>query len=84
MRLFTQIPIGPKTGLGEIDVLPEHTVGEVKEQVCASFHIAPQTVNLMYGGQVLDDVSTISSVGITENAQLALMPYNITGAVAYR
>jgi hypothetical protein len=79
MRLFVQAPIGPQTGLAEIDVLPEHTVGEVKERVCGSFGVAPQTVALMYGGLLLDDVSTIAGAGIPENAQLALMPYNIIG-----
>ncbi len=79
MKLFVQAPIGPQTGLAEIEVIPEHTVGEVKQQVCASFGIDPSTVSLMYGGMVLSDDSTIIQAGIPENAQLALMPYNIVG-----
>lgn len=79
VRLFIQAPIGPQTGLAEIDVLPDHTVGEVKERVCASFGVGAQTVALMYGGLLLDDSSTISASGVPENAQLALMPYNIIG-----
>jgi len=82
MRLFIQAPIGPQSGLAEIDVLPEHTIIEVKERVCSSFGVAPQTVALMYGGVLLDDSSTISSAGIPENAQLALMPYTIIGGSA--
>jgi hypothetical protein len=77
MKLFVQAPIGPTTGLAEIDVLPEHTVGEVKDQVCASFGVDVTTVGLMYGGVVLDDTLTISQAGIPENAQLALMPWDI-------
>lgn len=77
MKLFVQAPIGPTTGLAEIDVLPEHTVGEVKEQICASFGVDATTVGLMYGGVVLDDNLTISQAGIPENAQLALMPWDI-------
>jgi len=79
LKLFVQAPIGPQTGLAEIEVIPEHTVGEVKQQVCASFGIDPSTVSLMYGGMVLSDDSTITQAGIPENAQLALMPYNIVG-----
>jgi len=79
MRLFIQAPIGPQTGLAEIDVLPEHTIIEIKERVCSSFAVAPQTVALMYGGIILDDSSTVSSAGVPENAQLALMPYTIIG-----
>jgi len=79
LKLFVQAPIGPQTGLAEIEVIPEHTVGEVKQQVCASFGIDPSTVSLMYGGMVLSDDSTIIQAGIPENAQLALMPYNIVG-----
>jgi hypothetical protein len=33
----------------------------------------------MYGGVVLDDNMTVVAAGIPENAQLALMPYNIIG-----
>jgi len=79
MKLFVQAPIGPQTGLAEIEVIPDHTVGEVKQQVCTSFSVDPSTVALMYGGMVLDEGSTISGAGIPENAQLAVMPYNIVG-----
>ncbi len=34
MKLFVQAPIGPQTGLAEIDVIPDHTVAEIKQQVC--------------------------------------------------
>ena len=79
MKLFVQAPIGPQTGLAEIDVIPDHTVGEIKQQVCTSFGVDPATVALMYGGIILDVSSTVSKAGIPENAQLALMPYNIIG-----
>lgn len=81
MKLFIQVPIGPTTGLAEIDVLPDHTIGEVKQQVCASFEVDQRTVALMYGGMILDDGTTVASTGVPENAQLALMPYNIIGGV---
>ena len=79
MKLFIQAPIGPQTGLAEIEVIPEHTIGEVKQQVCSSFGVDPSTVSLMYGGMVLNDDSTVVQSGIPENAQLALMPHNIVG-----
>jgi len=79
MKLFVQAPIGPQTGLAEIDVIPDHTVGEIKQQVCQSFNVDPSTVALMYGGAILDEGSTVARLGIPENAQLALMPYNIIG-----
>jgi hypothetical protein len=79
LKLFVQAPIGPQTGLAEIDVIPDHTVGEIKQQVCTSFGVDPATVALMYGGIILDESSTVSNAGIPENAQLALMPYNIIG-----
>ena len=79
MKLFVQAPIGPQTGLAEIDVIPDHTVGEIKQQVCTSFGVDSATVALMYGGIILDESSTVSKAGIPENAQLALMPYNIIG-----
>ena len=31
MRLFVQAPIGPQTGLAEIEVIPDHTIGEIKD-----------------------------------------------------
>ncbi len=79
MRLFVQAPIGPQTGLAEIEVIPDHSVGEVKQQVCSSFGVDASTVALMYAGAVLDDNTTIGQAGIPENSQLALMPYNIVG-----
>jgi len=79
MKLFIQAPIGPQTGLAEIDVLPDHTIGEIKQQVCISFGVDQTTVALMYGGVLLDDSTTVARAGIPENAQLALMPYNIIG-----
>ncbi len=79
MKLFVQAPIGPQTGLAEIEVIPDHTIGEIKQQVCKSFDIDPSSVALMYGGIVLDDNMTIVAAGVPENAQLALMPYNIIG-----
>jgi hypothetical protein len=79
MKLFVQAPIGPQTGLAEIDVIPDHTVAEIKQQVCTSFGVDPTTVALMYGGAILDEGTTVARLGIPENAQLALMPYNIIG-----
>ncbi len=79
MKLFVQAPIGPQTGLAEIEVIPDHTIAEIKQQVSKSFDIDPASVALMYGGVVLDDNMTIVAAGIPENAQLALMPYNIIG-----
>ena len=79
MKLFIQAPIGPQTGLAEIEVIPDHTIAEVKQQVCNSFGIDQGNVALMYGGIVLDEHMTINSAGIPENAQLALMPQNIIG-----
>ncbi|MGB9693715.1 MAG: ubiquitin-conjugating enzyme E2 [Fervidobacterium sp.] len=82
MKIFVQIPIGPSTGLAEVDVLPEHTIGEVKQQICASMSLDATTVALMYGGQLLDDNLTISQAGIPENAQLALMPWDIIAGIS--
>jgi hypothetical protein len=79
MKLFIQAPIGPQTGLAEIDVIPDHTVSEIKQQVCQSFGVDATTVALMYGGAILDENTTVARLGIPENAQLALMPYNIIG-----
>ena len=79
MKLFVQAPIGPQTGLAEIDVIPDHTVAEIKQQVCQSFNVDPSTVALMYGGAILDESTSIARLGIPENSQLALMPYNIIG-----
>lgn len=77
MKIFVQIPIGPSTGLAEVDVLPEHTIGEIKQQICASMSLDVTTVALMYGGNILDDNLTIAQAGIPENAQIALMPLDI-------
>ena len=81
MRLYVEVPIGPTTGLAEIDVLPSHTFGEVKQQVCMSFEVDLATVALMYGGVMLDDSMTITQGGVTEGSRLALMPYNIIGGI---
>jgi hypothetical protein len=83
MRLFVQCPIGPQTGLAEIDAIPDHSISEIKQQVCNSFQIDPGTVALMYGGTVLDDNATVGTAGIPENAQLALMPHNIVGGTLH-
>jgi hypothetical protein len=77
MKVFVQALVGPQAGLAEIDVLPDHTVGEIKEQVCSSFGIDSATVGLMYGGVPLGDDMTVNQAGIPENAQLALMPWDI-------
>jgi hypothetical protein len=81
MRIFIEAPIGYSSGLAEIDVLSEHTIGEIKAQVCNAFNINPATVALMYGGMVLNDNMTIGQYGIPENARLALMPYDIIGGI---
>ena len=80
MKLFVQAPIGPQTGLAEIDVIPDHTIGEIKWYNLTTGNYTA-TVALMYGGIILDENSTISRAGIPENAQLALMPYNIIGGI---
>lgn len=77
MKIFVQIPIGPTTGLAEVDVLPEHTIGEIKQQICTSMSLDVTTVALMYGGNLLDDNLTVAQAGIPENAQIALMPLDI-------
>lgn len=79
MKLFVQAPIGPQTGLAEIDVIPDHAIGDIKRQVCNSFGVDPSTVALMYAGTTLDEGLTVGLAGIPENAQLALMPFNIVG-----
>jgi len=81
MRVYIEVPIGPTTGLAEIDVLPEHTFGEVKQQVCTSFGVDQATVALMYGGMILNDSMSIIQGGVTEGSRLALMPYDIVGGV---
>jgi hypothetical protein len=77
MKVFVQALVGPQAGLAEIDVLPDHTLREIKEQVCSSFGIDSSTVGLMYGGVPLGDDMTVNQAGIPENAQLALMPWDI-------
>ena len=77
MKIFVQIPIGPSTGLAEVDALPEHTIGEIKQQICTSMSLDATTVALMYSGNILDDNMTIAQIGIPENAQIALMPWDI-------
>jgi len=75
MELIIEIPVGG--GVAKIDVFPDHTVGEVKEQVCEKFGLQPQVNALMFGGYVLDDSQTIGSSGIHEGARLALLPYDL-------
>lgn len=79
MKLFIQAPIGPQTGLAEIEVIPDHTIGEIKQQVCASFGVDSNAAALMYGGIILDEKVPVARLGIPENSQLALMPYTIVG-----
>jgi len=79
MKLFVQVPIGPQSGLAEINVIPEHTVGEVKQHVCTSFGVDASSTALMYGGIILDEKAPLSRLGVPENGQLALMPYTIVG-----
>lgn len=81
MIVIIQAPIGGEAGLAEIDVLPTHTIGEIKHEVCTSFGLDSNTVALMYGGEVLDDSITLGQLGITEFAQLALMPYDLIGGI---
>jgi len=47
LKLFVQAPIGQQTGLAEVDVIPDYTVREIKQQVCTSFGVALATVALM-------------------------------------
>jgi len=79
LKLFVQVPIGPQSGLAEIEALPDHTIGEVKRQVCASFGVDAASTALMYGGIILDEKAPLTRVGVPENGQLALMPYTIVG-----
>ena len=79
MRLIIQAPIGEEAGLAEIEILPTHTIGEVKYEVCIAFGIDPNTTAMMYGGEILEENATIAQLGITESAQLALMPLDIVG-----
>lgn len=81
MIIIIQAPIGGEAGLAEIDVLSTHTIGEIKQEVCRSFGLDPNTVALMYGGEVLDDGITLGQLGVTDFAQLALMPYDIIGGI---
>jgi hypothetical protein len=81
MRIVVQAPIGEQAGLAEIDVKPDHTIKEVKAEVCKAFGIDKRGVALMYGGEVLDERKTVSQLGITESSQLAIMPLDIVGGV---
>lgn len=79
MKVMVQAPIGEEAGLAEIDVSPNHTIRELKREVCQAFGIDGSGVALMYGGEVLDENRTINELGITENSQLAIMPLDIVG-----
>jgi hypothetical protein len=79
MKLIVQAPIGEQAGLAEIDVAPTHTIGDVKREVCRAFGIGMGGVALMYGGEVLDEGATLQQLGITDSAQLAIMPLDIVG-----
>jgi hypothetical protein len=81
MRIMVQAPIGERAGLAEIEIRPEHTVSQVKSKVCSSFGVNPKTVALMYGGEVLNERKTMKALGITDGAQLALMPLDIIGGL---
>ncbi len=79
MRLIIQAPIGEEAGLAEIDILPSHTIGEIKYEICNAFGIDPNTTAMMYGGEILDENATVAQLGISESAQIALMPLDIIG-----
>lgn len=79
MRIMVQAPIGERAGLAEIEIRPDHTVKQVKTKVCQSFGVNPNTVALMYGGEVLKENRSMKALGITDGAQLALMPLDIVG-----
>jgi hypothetical protein len=81
MKVMVQAPIGEEAGLAEIDVQPNHTIREVKREVCRAFGIDGAGVALMYGGEVLNENKTVSELGITENSQLAIMPLDIVGGI---
>ena len=82
MKVIVQAPIGEEAGLAEIDVQPNHTIRQVKKEVCKAFGIEGSSVALMYGGEVLDENRTIQELGIAENSQLAIMPLDIVGGAA--
>ncbi len=84
MKVVVQAPIGDEAGLAEVDVQPNHTIRRVKREVCKAFGIDGSTVALMYGGEVLNENSTVEELGITENSQLAIMPLDIVGGKSYR
>ena len=84
MKLIIQAPIGDEAGLAEIDILPTHTIGEVKYEVCNAFGIDPNTTAMMYGGEILDENATVAQLGIAESAQIALMPLDIVGGAYVR
>ena len=81
MRIMVQAPIGERAGLAEIEIRPDHTVKQVKTKVCQSFGVNPNTVALMYGGEVLKENRSMKALGITDGAQLALMPLDIVGGL---
>ena len=79
VRLFVEASVATGSGLAEIEVLPIHTIGEIKAQICEAFGLDPNTVLLMYAGNILDENMTIAQLGIPDSARLALMPYDIIG-----
>ncbi len=81
MKLFIEIPIGESSGLVEVDVLPEHTIGEIKAVVCQQLGIDPNTVVLVYGGTILNEGMTVAQLAIPEYARLALMPTYLIGGI---
>lgn len=73
MKLFIQAPIEPQPRLLEIDVLPDLTIYEIKQQICEILRLNQSTMTLMYGEVILDDSMIIAAAGIPENAQLTLI-----------
>lgn len=79
MIVTVEAPIGADDAMAEVDILPSHTIAEVKSQVATALGIDPNTVSLMYGGQVLAEQSTVGQAGIIDRSRLALMPFNMVG-----
>lgn len=73
MKIFICAP-GTGHGLLEIEVLRESTVKEIIEEICVDSCLEPSEVVMMHGGKVLDESSTIAKTGISEHAQLSLVP----------
>ena len=79
LKIYVQMPIGYSSGLVEVETEPEHTLAEVKREVCAAEGINPNNMALMYGGEVLKERKTLKELGIEDGATLALMPLDIIG-----